>query len=131
MIIQKEDSPVRSFNIKSAIKLIHDLNPAYPWEVTVKRYRKPRSNPANAYHWGVIVKVICDETGNESNDIHEYLLGEHVGWVEYEVLGTVKKRPSRRSHDMNVEDFEKFNEYCRSFAASNLGLVIPLPGEGL
>ena len=129
VIVPKGTNPNYQHYRDQSFTLIGDLSPDYVWEVTAKRHRKKRSNPANAYHWGVIIKVICDETGNESNDIHEYLLGEHVGWVEYEVLGTVKKRPSRRSHDMNVEDFEKFNEYCRAFAASNLGLVIPLPGE--
>ena len=129
MIIQREGSPVRNFNIKSAIKLIHDLNPDYVWEVTIKHYRKKRSNPQNKYHWGVIIDIICKDTGNDPNDIHEYLLGEHVGWETYDVLGTLKKRPSRRSHDMSTEEFENFNEWCRAFAATNLGMVIPLPGE--
>ena len=129
MIIPKGSNPNHLHFVEQAVCLIRDLNPAYPWDVTVKRYRKPRSNPANRYHWGVIVKIICEETGNEAEDIHEYLLGEHVGWETYEVLGNLKKRPSRRSHTMTVEEFENFNEWCRAWAAQNLGIVIPLPGE--
>ena len=125
MIIPKGNGNMRL----DTMALISKLSPEFAWEVTVKRHRKKRSNPQNAYHWGVIIKIICDDTGNIPNDVHEVLLGDHVGWETYEVLGTTKKRPSRRSHEMSTEDFEKFNEYCRSFAASEYGMVIPLPGE--
>ena len=131
MIIPRGDSPNHSHHFHKVLDLIDRLNSDYAWEVTVKRHRKKRSNPQNAYHWGVIVKMICDETGNSAEDIHEYLLGEHVGWETYDVLGNLKKRPSRRSHDMNSEDFENFNEWCRAWAASNLAMVVPLPGEAI
>jgi len=75
--------------------------------------------------------MICEETGNEADDIHEYLLGTHVGWETYDVFGTTKKRPSRRSHNMDDETFENFNEWCRAWASQNLGMVVPLPGETL
>ena len=131
MIIPVGQNPNYEHFKQMAIEAITGLNQSYPWDVTFKRYRKPRSRPQECYHWGVIIKVMREETGNESDDLHEYLLGEHTGWVEYDVLGATKRRPAKRSKDMNVEEYENFNEYCRAFAASNLGLVIPLPGEGL
>jgi len=129
MIIPKGSNPNYEHYKNKALRLIDELNLSYPWDITAKRYRKQRSNPQNAYHWGVVVKIICDETGNDSNEIHEYLLGEYVGWVEYEFMDEIRRKPARRSHDMNVERFESFNEWCRSWASQNLGIVIPLPGE--
>lgn len=121
---------VRADRMNQAHELIDQLSPRFKWQVEIKRYRKKRGNPANAYHWGVICKMISDDTGNDPTDIHEYLLGEHVGWETYEVFGNLKQRPTRRSHDMDNETFENFNEFCRAWAASNLAIVIPLPGEG-
>ena len=129
MIIPKSTNPNHDHFKRQAHGLIDGLNPDIAWKVTAVRSVKKRSNPQNAYHFGVIVKIICDDTGNDKNDIHEYLLGEHVGWVTYEVMGQLKKRPARRSHDMDVETFDKFNEWCLAWAAQNLGIVIPLPGE--
>ena len=129
MIILKQSDPRYDLRMSQAKLLLRNLNPDIEWEMVIKRYRKKRGNPANRYHWGVIVKMICDDTGNSAEDIHEYLLGEHVGWETYDVLGNLKKRPSRRSHDMDNETFENFNEWCRAWAAQNLAMVIPLPGE--
>ena len=129
MIIPKGSNPTYQIFQSKCIHLIGELSRDYEWEITAKRYKKKRSNPANNYHWGVVVETICKDTGNDKNDIHEYLLGEHVGWETYDVLGTLKKRPVRRSHNMTSEEFEDFNEWCRAWAAQNLGMVIPMPGE--
>ena len=129
MIIPKGSNPNYAHFQDQAEDLIANLNPAYAWKVVAVRHRKQRSNPQNRYHFGVVCRMICDETGNEVDDVHEFLLGEYAGWETYDVLGTLKKRPSRRSHDMDVETFESFNEYCRAWAGQNLGILIPAPGE--
>lgn len=129
MIIPKGSNPNHEYYQNQALQLVSELNPSFAWEVIAKRHRKKRSNPQNAYHWGVIIKIICDDTGNDPTQMHEHLLGEHVGWIEYDFLGEIRRRPSRRSHDMDVETFENFNEWCRAWAAQNLGMVMPLPGE--
>lgn len=129
MIIPKDSNPNHEYYKNQAHTLIDELNGSFPWEITAKRHRKKRSNPQNDYHWGVIIKYICDDTGNDPTEMHEYLLGEHVGWLEYDFLGGPRRKPSRRSHDMDVETFENFNEWCRAWAATNMGMVLPLPGE--
>lgn len=131
MIIPKGTNPNHAHYQTKAITLIQDLNPNYAWKIVATRHRKTRSNPQNAYHWGVIIDLICQDTGNDKNDIHEYLLGEYAGWETYEVFGRKKVRPARRSHDMNVDQFNDFNEWCSAWAAKNLGIVIPMPGETL
>ena len=129
MIIPKSTNPNYQHFQDKAVRLIQDLNPDLPWQVVAKRHKKKRSNPQNAYHWGVIIKMICDEAGHDKNEIHEYLLGEYAGWVEYDVLGKLKVKPARRSHDMTVDEFDHFNGWCLAWASKNLGMVIPMPGE--
>lgn len=129
MIIPKGSNPNHEHYQSKALRLIESLNPSYVWNVTAKRHRKKRSNPQNSYHWGVVVKMISDETGHDPTEMHEFLLGEHVGWVEYEFMDEIRRRPSRRSLDMDVQTFENFNEWCRAWASTNLGMVIPDPPD--
>ncbi len=129
MIIPKASNPNHEHFRQQAHNLIDGLNLNIAWKVVATRHRKKRSNPQNSYFWGVIVKIICDETGNDANDIHDVLCGECFGWQEYEVMGLRKRRPVRGTSQLNVDEFEQFCEWCRAFAASNLGLVIPLPNE--
>jgi len=131
MIIPKSTNPNYKHFQDQAHHLIDGLNPDVAWKVAPVRNKKKRGNPANAYHWCVIIKILCEETGNEAEDLHEYLLGEYVGWVTHVILGKKKLKPARRSHDMDHETFENFNEYCRMFASRELGIIIPLPGETL
>ena len=129
MIIPKEGNPNRQHFIQQANALIAGLSPTVAWKITATRYRKKRSLPQNSYFWGVIVDMIHKDTGNESNDIHDVLCGECFGWQEYEVMGLRKRRPVRGTSQLTVDEFVEFCEWCRAFAATNLGIVIPEPNE--
>jgi hypothetical protein len=111
--------------------LIDELSHEKAWELTVKPYRKKRSNAQNRWYWGVAIKEIADHTGHEANDLHDWLLGHKFGWETYEVMGSTKKRPSRRSSDMTTAEFAAWGDWVISWAASELGLLINAPGEGL
>ena len=45
------------------------------WQIEVKPYSKPRSNPQCRYLNGVAYKLLGDATGYERDDISEYLVG--------------------------------------------------------
>ena len=129
MIIPKDSNPNHEYYKDQALDLISELNPAFAWEVIAKRYRKKRSIPQNSYFWGVIVKIIHDETGNDAQDIHDVLCGECFGWIECEVMGIQKNKPVRGTSTLSVEEFEAFCEWCRAFAATEIGIIVPLPNE--
>jgi len=129
VIIPKGDHPNCQHFRNRAHNLIDELSPEYAWEITAKRYKKKRSNAQNKYHWGVVIKTICDETGNDANDMHEHLLGERFGWLDYDVMGIPKRKPARRSSELSTDEFEAFNEWCRAYAATHAGVAVPLPGE--
>ena len=126
MILRKGNTSDRS----KAIALINDLSLNKDWRMDLKQYLKKRSIQQNRYYFGVVIKMIVDETGNDSNDIHEYLLGESQGWEEYQVMEKTKVRPCRRSCDMSTKEFGAFAmEWCPAWAASELGMVIPPPED--
>ena len=102
-----------------------------PWRVDIKPYRKERSVPQIRYFWGVVVKIICDETGNDPNDMHDWLCGECFGWETREVMGSQRKVPARTISSpkkLSTEEMEEFNEWCRARMAQE-GILIPLPND--
>ena len=74
--------------------------------------------------------MICDHTGYEMEDMKTYLLGEYTGWVEYEVMGQPRKRPTLRTHEMNTNQMANFMEFIWWWASENLDLNIPAPEKG-
>jgi hypothetical protein len=116
---------------RQAVDLINGLSLDKAWTLTVVPFKKKRSNAQNRWYWGVAIKEIADHTGHEANDLHEWLLGHKFGWETYEVMGSTKKRPSRRSSDMTTAEFAAWGDWVISWAASELGLLINAPGEGL
>ena len=125
-IIHKEDSIRR----QNACQHITELDPKYQWVVEIKRYRKNRSLEQNSYLHGVALKMICDHTGYEMEDMKTYLLGEYTGWVEYEVMGQPRKRPTLRTHEMNTQQMANFMEFIWWWASETLDLNIPAPEKG-
>ena len=101
------------------------------YTVEIKRWRKSRSNQQLAYWWGVVVRTICDFSGNEKDDIHDLLCGEFWGWQDEDVFGRRKLKPVRTlsgpdklaSHEM-----KQFTDWCIAWAAQH-GIMIPQPRE--
>ena len=100
------------------------------WVVVTVRDDKPkRSSNQNAYYWGVVLKTISDELGNNTNDdVHQ-----HVRWMflrtepdpeNGRALATVRSTTSLKTDEM-----EDFLDRVRMWAASDHGIVIPLPNE--
>lgn len=104
-------------------------NVAYIVQVT--QYRKKRSNEQNAFLHAVPLKLICEHTGYDIEDMKTYLLGECFGWEEYEMFGQRRKRPLKRSSDLNTAEFSGFMEWIERWAATELQMIIPRPNEYL
>ena len=114
---------------QNACDAIHTLDPAFAHVIEIKQYRKKRSVDQNAFLHGVPLKMISDTTGYEIEDMKTYLLGEFSGWTEYEVWGQLRKRPNKRSHELNTKEFTEFLDFIQRWAAQELGLLIPNPNE--
>lgn len=98
-----------------------------PVEVIVRRQRSNRSLSQNNYYWAVIVTLISSETGHDEDEIHELLKAMFlkkkiiIKGKEYEMAGS--------SAMLDTIGFEDYTEKCRKFAAEELNIVVPLPGE--
>lgn len=89
-------------------------------EVTVRKARTQRSNQANRYYWGVVITLIADALGYTPEEAHE-AVAFHLLRVHEDT-----KLPRRRSTaTLSVEDFARYVEDVKRFAASDLGVFIP------
>lgn len=64
------------------------MQQALPLSVEVKPYRPTRSNEQNNYLWGVCYPPLVERTGYTAEEIHEYALGRHFGWIDRKVPKT-------------------------------------------
>jgi hypothetical protein len=100
----------------------------FKWKVTVCRYVRKRSDAQNRYLWGIAYKTLEQATGQSAQDWHDYFLGEHNGWEEYELFGKKKIRPMKRSSKMTTMEFMDFVDFIQMRAAEH-GIYIPDPNE--
>lgn len=108
---------------------LDELSEDKPWLVQVKEYKSNRSLQQNSFLHAVPLRIICDETGYDIEDMKAYLMGEAFGWEEFEIMGQKRKRPRLSTSELNVEQFSWFMEWIEKWAAEALGLIIPKPNE--
>lgn len=97
--------------------------------VTVQRKRPSRTLCQNAYYWGVVLKTIADDTGQDLESLHEFLKREcnaqRVELTNRETGEHFDAWVGASTANLNVNDFSDYVERCRAWAASFLGVTIP------
>ena len=94
-------------------------------EVTVRKQRSQRSLSQNNYYFGVVVKILSDETGYELEEMHDIL--------KYQFLkkggenGEFERIISTST--LTTAEFEEYLEKIRRWAAGVLNINIPAPNE--
>ena len=96
--------------------------------VEIKPFRKSRSNPQNAFYYGIVIPVIVDATGYSKDECHELLATMFLPVSTVTMNGfTVDIRTSTAK--LSTVDFNNYLESISHFASSVLGCSIPLPNE--
>jgi hypothetical protein len=98
-----------------------------PVVVKVEQRKTQRSLSQNAYWWSVPVKLIAEHCGYTDSQMHYALLGECFGYIDGPHGKAIPVKPS--SSDLSVEEFKKLIDWVLIWAPSELGVVIPEPGE--
>ncbi len=100
---------------------LHTLN-GKRVEVSVEKYTRRRSQDQNEWYWGVILKMISQETGQDAQSLHEafkYKFSEKI------TLNGLVIPQSTRTRD--TMDFSAYCESIRQWAREFLNLDIPDP----
>jgi len=92
-------------------------------ELTVGKPSKTRSNQENRYYWGVVIKILSDETGYSDNEMHDALRMLFL-------LDRERKVPTLISTtSLSTVQFEEYMSKVRAWASSDLDVYIPEPNE--
>jgi hypothetical protein len=114
---------------KLACNLINTLPPDRTYVVEIKQYRAKRTLEQNSFLWAVPIRMISEYTGMEAEDVKDYLMSRAFGTKEIEIAGTVITKPRLGTSDLNTEQFNWFLEWIESWAAQELGIIVPKPNE--
>lgn len=117
------------------------LDEGAAWRVTIEQVKNARSANQNAYLWAVPIRMISDQTGYETEEVHEYLCGQHWGWKDKRVPKTprnpqgvesVPVRTTTRDEQgkrsvLTTTQFSDYVDFIQRFAAKKLGMLVPDP----
>jgi len=97
-------------------------------ELVVRKYHSQRTLKQSAYYWGVVVRMIADETGHTSDEIHEMLKRmflKDLIEIKGEQYETVKSTTS-----LDTRGFSKdYVDRIKLWALDTLGITIPESDE--
>jgi len=88
-----------------------------PYLLKVESIKK-RSIDWNAYYFGVVIKYITDETGEDGLVVHDFLGFKFL---------RLTKSTRRSTASLNNNEFECYALQCRVWAFEVLHILIPLP----
>jgi len=92
-------------------------------DIIIRKHKKDRSTPQNKYMWGVVYRLISEETRYTIDETHDAMrimfLANNEG-----ALTTLKSTTK-----LTTVEMEAYLESVRQFAAKELSLNIPLPNE--
>ena len=92
--------------------------------LTVKKWHGQRTQPQNSYLHGVVFKLIADHTGYTLEEIKDAMKDKFASRIDG--LGLKIVEPT---HKMNTQRMGEFIEDICRFAATELDIYIPPPGE--
>jgi hypothetical protein len=95
-------------------------------ELTLRKSNSTRSLQANAYYWGVVVKLIADHCGYDSAELHEALKYKFLSNHEADETGLVRIKSTA---SLTVDEFIRYTNDVVIWAARDLQVYIPAPGD--
>lgn len=100
-------------------------------EVTIKPWRNSRSDNQNRYYWGIVIKIIAEETGMLPLQVHELMKEQFLREMAYMKTKSGIKEVSipGSSASLYTSEFEQYLSDIRAWASEFLGAWIPLPNE--
>jgi hypothetical protein len=111
------------------VSLLSALAADTPLKVTIAEYKRTRSTEQNAYLWSCVYPTILQHLpGWDTNDLHEYFLGEWSGWQTLEGFGRKRLRPVRRSSKLSTTEFMDYIAFIQRTMAER-GIYVPDPNE--
>ncbi len=94
----------------------------------IKPYKKNRSDNQNRYYWGVVIRILSEEFGFEADEMHEVLKQKFLV-AETLKIGKEDFVITKPTHNQNTTEFEEYLSHIRTWASTEMNIVIPLPND--
>lgn len=99
--------------------------------ITVERARATRSDLQNRWYFGQILRLLAEHTGYTIDELHEYCKQrfnpKRVTFCDDNGVVTDEQTIGLSTTKLNRVTFGEYCEAIRSWAAADLGVVIPDP----
>ena len=95
-------------------------------QLIVRKPSRQRSQNENRYYWGVVIALLAEHCGYTPEEMHEALKFAMLRTHEDGPLPSVKS-----TAQLSTTEFEDYLERIRIWAATELGVVVPLPNEAV
>ncbi len=95
-------------------------------EVLTRQRRTKRSDQANRYYFGVVVKLIAEHCGYETDEMHELLAMKFLRIEDDPITGAPRRKRTPKTDSI---EFSAYVDRCKRFALIELGVIIPDANE--
>jgi len=99
-------------------------------DVSIIPFKKDRTLPQNRYYWGVVLKHICEYTGNTKLEAHDLFSDAYLP-KKTVIIGSKTFERTISTTELDTVEFNAFIDCVCRYVAEELGLYIPLPNEKL
>lgn len=99
-----------------------------PLTVTIQGKKEKRSLEQNSLLW-MWYQIIADETGNDKDDIHEYLKLKFLGTVGIEPTNGQVQYIPRSSRNQSVKEMAEYMEKIQAWALTDLNIKLITPDD--
>lgn len=96
-------------------------------EMKLEMFKEERTSRQTRYYFGVVVKMISEETGHSIDEIHDFL--KTMFLKKFVVVGKKRYVLVRSTTELKLDEMSKYIESCKRWAAMELSLSIPDPDE--
>ena len=108
---------------ENALWYIRELPADKPWEVTIKRYVKPRSDDQHGYY-RTLVGLVSEHTGYERDELHDMFRTKAGLWKTVNGVEVL-----RSNKELSVIEMGELIELVIRTAAQDMDLSLPPPKQ--
>lgn len=95
-------------------------------EIVIRKYHLKRTLKQSYYYWGIVIRIIADETGHSSDEIHELM--KQMFLKDVIIIKGDKYETVRSTTDLDTMQFSQdYIKRIKQWAWSELNLIIPEP----
>lgn len=133
-ILHSAGDPTREGVRANLHSLIDKVDPRFPWEFTIKRYRREQTNDQLGARFGLAYAVMMEPMGlrgrRDKEWLHEFMCGEYWGWhptIRNKPLRTTTTNERGEREVIDTAEAAKFWDFVVEWAARQIAVVIPDP----